>query len=176
MRPMPVLAAIWNTQKCRLGFACLEADCPRWHAVVERRCRIQASGDCPNIQFCPLGLHVSIQQIKRVVEIDLDDVADCMQKREALKKVCRDDCAKCSRMVIWGFASVRARLVDMFLKFLPLLHELVLPDLEEDPQVLALLSSMAEQSARSNPRLRDVIFRDGTCVSLWLLPGSAQPV
>ena len=119
-----------------------------------------------------MGLELDLDE---GLEIDLDDVAECMQKREALKKVCRDDCAKCSRMVIWGFASVRARLVDMFLKFLPLLHELVLPDLEEDPQVLALLSSMAEQRSRSNPRLRDVIFMDGTCVSLWLLPGSAQP-
>jgi hypothetical protein len=139
--------------------------------VAERRCIVQASGACPNIQPCPLGLHVSIEQIYSIVEIDLDDVTACMQKREALKHVCRDDCAKCSRMVIWGFAGVRARLVDMFFEFLPLLHELVLPDWEEDPQVLALLSSMAEQRARSNPRLRDVIFRDGTCVSLWLLPG-----
>ena len=69
-------------------------------------------------------------------------------------------------MVI-AFAMVRAALLRKFLKLMPLLHELVLPECVPEDNLLVYLVDLVEPCARTNPRLRNVRFKDGTVEFLW---------
>ena len=113
------------------------------------------------------GLHVDIASIQGIKEIDLNDLAKCSTVLAHLKVIGRDMCAKCVRLEIWNFAGVRWNIVELILDYLPLVHELALPDWKQDPQVLAFLCLKVGPRGFSNPRLRDVIFMDGTCEAHW---------
>ena len=160
----------WNTEACGRGRMCADAHCQKFHYVTERRCKGHALPDCTctNIQPCPLGLHISIDSIKEILEIEIDDMRACHENLETLKTLTHDERAVCVRMVIWGLGGpFRCTVLKWFLDWLPLLHELVLPDWKEEAQLMDFLRKDLGQRARENPRLRDVIFMDGTCEPLW---------
>merc|ERR1712086_584477 len=75
--------------------------------------------------------------------------------------------ARAIRLVVYSYAALYNGLLRKILAQLPLLHELVLPDRERDPHLLACLSDLLERVGTRNPRLRDVVFSDGKVEAMW---------
>ena len=116
---------------------------------------------------CIGGLHVMMTNICQTLTVDLESTTDAKIRLRSLQARTPDQCARYVRIVVYGFAGLRAALLKDILKRLPLLHEIVLPDHARDPCLLVVLCDMIEECGCSTPRLRDVIFEDNSVQQLW---------
>ena len=85
----------------------------------------------------------------------------------ALQEKTVDDRARYVRIVVRGFAQIRAALLQKIVEAMPLLHEMLLPDREWEPNLLVVLCDFVEPLAVSNPRLRSIIFKGEKIERLW---------
>mmetsp|Transcript_14950 Transcript_14950/g.41346 ORF Transcript_14950/g.41346 Transcript_14950/m.41346 type:complete len:247 (-) Transcript_14950:314-1054(-) len=169
-RPVPVIPGSeedWNVDKCWPGRKCENITCRRFHSDAERRCARYARGCCEQSPPCPDGLHVRVSSVTKVFTVNLESSADAMRRLRWLEVQPLEERAQYVRMVVYGFALVRVQLLQRLLESMPLLHEVMLPDRMPDATLCVFLCDIVEKCAKSNPRLRDVIFRNNKVEFLW---------
>ncbi|CAK0834180.1 unnamed protein product [Prorocentrum cordatum] len=159
----------FNVAKCAEERSCDNPACVFWHSVAERRCQQFACGSCAAVSRgrCIGGLHVRPEDIREVLTVDLEDTVGVQDELRRLEAASPDERARYVRLVLYGFAGLRMGLLRKLLEQLPLLHELALPDRAREPSLLVFLCDLVEGLGTTTPRLRDVIFQDEQCESLW---------
>eukprot|EP00811_Abedinium_folium_P008285 NODE_17654_length_932_cov_5.547826.p1 GENE.NODE_17654_length_932_cov_5.547826~~NODE_17654_length_932_cov_5.547826.p1 ORF type:complete len:246 (+),score=62.52 NODE_17654_length_932_cov_5.547826:85-738(+) len=173
-RPLPLPPLVfsdnaWSTQSCRRGRQCEVQVCRFFHSPRERRCAGFMSGRChekPASGRCKQGLHVDVSSMCETLTVDLDapQAVDQLRELEASTDAAN---ATFVRVAVNGFSMLRATLLRRILACLPFVHQLQLPDRAQDPSLLVFLCDVIEPCAERNPRLRDIIFSDGSMEKLW---------
>ena len=110
---------------------------------------------------------MQVKDLGLTFEVDLQVSREALSSLRRLADVSSDLRAKYIWIQVIGFAMVRAALLRKFLELMPLLHELVLPECVPEYNLLVYLVDLVEPCARTNPRLRNVRFKDGTVEFLW---------
>jgi len=110
---------------------------------------------------------VRVSSVTKVFTVNLESSADAMRRLRWLEVQPLEERAQYVRMVVYGFALVRVQLLQRLLESMPLLHEVMLPDRMPDATLCVFLCDIVEKCAKSNPRLRDVIFRNNKVEFLW---------
>lgn len=172
-RPLPIMGnndPYWNTETCLDGRRCTNRNCKNFHSDVEKRCQYFVQRNCwtqPG-KSCVNGLHLPVPNDRwRSFEVDLESPANAFQLLQFLESQTPEDRAMYVRLVICGFAVVRVNFLKRFICKMPMLSELLLPDRAKNPTILVYLCDMVETLSRTNPRLCNVIFEDGSEELLW---------
>jgi len=110
---------------------------------------------------------VAVADVCQTLEIDLEQPTQCLERLRKLADRPYDELAAYVRLVVFGFAMVREKILKRILDLLPLLHEIMLPDRKREPSILVCLCDIVETCAKTNPGLHNVIFEDNTVESLW---------
>eukprot|EP00746_Dinoflagellata_sp_MGD_P038938 gnl/MRDRNA2_/MRDRNA2_193827_c0_seq1.p1 gnl/MRDRNA2_/MRDRNA2_193827_c0~~gnl/MRDRNA2_/MRDRNA2_193827_c0_seq1.p1 ORF type:complete len:281 (+),score=32.87 gnl/MRDRNA2_/MRDRNA2_193827_c0_seq1:97-843(+) len=169
--PLPTLPGgqNFNVEKCLLGVTCEDKVCQRFHSEDERRCPFFASGKCaprPDGSPCQVGLHVMPEEVNQIYWLDLNSPSHRLQLRD-VEEMTVARRATYIRIVICGYCQLLRPTATLFLRKFPLLFEICLPDWNWNPDLLICLCDLVEPLAQECPRLRNVIFSDGTQDALW---------
>eukprot|EP00931_Biecheleriopsis_adriatica_P021637 TRINITY_DN14098_c0_g1_i1.p1 TRINITY_DN14098_c0_g1~~TRINITY_DN14098_c0_g1_i1.p1 ORF type:complete len:209 (+),score=42.63 TRINITY_DN14098_c0_g1_i1:141-767(+) len=169
-RPMPTLAADtmtdqtveqWNREECTEK-GCRVRNCSKWHHTAERRCRMFAVlQNCQDDSgCCKDGLHIKACDVVKDYQIDMQqkEIFELLTMMEGKTK---DERAKYIRLVIWNFSMAHIRVAFRFIEKLPLIHEVIFPDMDKTPVNLLVIAKLLEETDGANPRLRVIGFRDG---------------
>ena len=117
---------------------------------------------------CVHGLHVKAADVCRTYTLNLSRTeANLVEAAQLVEAQSSDERATYVRIAVWNFAAVRALALRRFLVQLILVHELLLPDRDFCAfHLLAVLRVINSLGSRC-PKLRWIVFRDGTVESVW---------
>mmetsp|Transcript_79807 Transcript_79807/g.222167 ORF Transcript_79807/g.222167 Transcript_79807/m.222167 type:complete len:240 (+) Transcript_79807:91-810(+) len=173
-KPLPQVGfgyAEWNVDRCGQGITCPQFFCKCWHSEVEKRCpNFARHGSCEDARGgprCPHGLHIQASSVNQTLCVNLENPFECNAQVQRLWNQTPETRASYCRVVLYGFASLRAHFLKRILQCLPLVYELVLPDREKNLTLLVYLCDLVEGCAQICPRLREVVFKDGSSEVLW---------
>mmetsp|Transcript_68084 Transcript_68084/g.121281 ORF Transcript_68084/g.121281 Transcript_68084/m.121281 type:complete len:290 (-) Transcript_68084:80-949(-) len=164
---------MWNVHPCQHGQKCSDLLCRGYHSEAERRCPCHSSGMLCSQSYngrCSQGLHVDVPSICKVLTLDFLCASDMPAQLQIAETWPMDECARHVRIVILGFETtgMQTNMLLRFCRVLPMLHELCFADKEMTWELLLSMCDLMEKCAQTNPRLRDVIFKDGSVVPIWL--------
>lgn len=103
----------------------------------------------------------------RAIEVDLENPKQAYQLLKALQQTRPDELAKYVRITVKGFAWIRAAVLHAIVETMPSLHEMWLPDREWELNLLVVLCDFVEPLCDTNPRLREIVFKDYRKEALW---------
>ena len=162
----------WNLDLCEYALKCDDPACHKFHHVIERRCRkfaLLGNSVLPGCEGgCSQGLHVKAADVCQTYNLNLlRTEANLVEAFQLLKAQSSDERATYVRIAVWNFAAVRTIALRRFLAQLLLVHELLLPDRDFCSfHLLTVLRVINSVSPRC-PKLRWIVFRDGTAESVW---------
>lgn len=156
-----------NLDECPTGLKCEDDNCLNYHSKHERRC--QAQGQCQDAR-CPY-LHVSAADIQQELFVDFAAIEDTWEQLADLQQQSQNQRARFIRVFVKAFDIRQMEQLMDILQVLPMVHEILLVDMNIDPEsetvVLLNFCDRMRQLAEKCPRLRFLKLGEKQAEELW---------